>query len=138
VFVSYKRSESSAFALLLHNQLLSEGFDAFVDMRGIPPGEKWLSRIDHEISASDVFVCLIGKSTLESANVIQEIKWAIEKEIVAIPIWHNGYTYQSGSYSEIAEFLDERNAIIVENENVLAYDGAVRQLMQFLQRPINI
>ncbi len=134
VFVSYRRSESSAFALLLYDRLRSAGFDVFVDKRNIEPGEIWLKRLKDAIVATDVFICLVGKTTLDSENVMIEIKWALDNEIPAIPIWHNRFRYEEGTYPEFHDFLKDTNAIIVD-EDVLSYDNAIIQLLQFLQKP---
>src|SRR5258708_6643148 len=96
VFISYKRSESSAFALLLYDKLIGSGYDPFIDKRGIVPGEDWKKRLMHEIQICDVFVCLIGRETLKSENVLDDLDSALSRrqqvnDFPIIPIWHNNF-----------------------------------------------
>ncbi|KAA0254442.1 MAG: TIR domain-containing protein, partial [Chloroflexi bacterium] len=58
VFISYRRSESSAFALLLKTSLQKEGIDAFIDVQNLIPGEQWDAALQREIASNDAFVCL--------------------------------------------------------------------------------
>jgi hypothetical protein len=134
IFISYRRSESSAFALLLYDRLRAAGFEVFIDKRNIEPGELWLNRLKDAIAAADVFICLVGKTTLDSENVRFEIKWALENGIPSIPVWHNTFHYKLGTYPEFANFLKETNAVGID-EDVLSYDNAIVQLLQFLQKP---
>jgi hypothetical protein len=140
VFISYRRSISSAFALLLHDRLRTEGFDPFIDLQSINPGEKWEDRLRREIGEVDAFVSVMSTGTLESSNVRNEIIWALEREgqegnFPVIPVWHGGYDPAKDItiYPKLASFLNENNAIIVAKEDVLSYDNAVRQLIQFLK-----
>lgn len=134
VFISYKRSKSSAFALLLRDRLHAKGFDVFIDMQKLNPGEIWRERLEVEVKKSDVFICLISPNTLDSENVRDEIHWAMQHtEKPSIAIWHNGYFYDGKTHSEFAHLLDQKNAIIVEPEHVLGYENAITQLMQFLK-----
>jgi hypothetical protein len=133
VFLSYRRSTSSAFALLLHDRLENLRFDVFVDLQNIEPAEEWWKKIDAEILLSDVFVSLIAPGTLDSRPVRNELQFALENNILAIPIWNNGYSYSGGQDPDFDKFLGETNAIRVENENVLQYENTIAPLIQFLQ-----
>lgn len=134
IFISYKRSESSAFALLLYDRLRALGFDVFIEMQKLNPGEVWRERLHSEIDRADVFICLISSKSLDSENVRDEIRWAMKnRDKPAIAIWHNGYSYDGKTYSEFAHLLDEKNAIVVSPEHILGYDNAITQLTQFLK-----
>jgi len=139
VFISYKRSESSAFALLLRDRLEKEGFDAFIDMQNIDPGATWEEVIKHEITIdTDVFISLLAPNTLDSDNVANEIRWALGREgLISIPVWHNGFEgfdKDKTSHTEFEDFLNTKNAIIVDNEHVMDYESAITQLIQFLKK----
>lgn len=60
IFISYKRSESSAFAMLVLKALKEKGLDAFLDM-SIKPGDNWHQHIKEKIESHDHFVLLLGK-----------------------------------------------------------------------------
>lgn len=137
VFISYRRAESSAFALLLMDRLERDGFDVFVDMQDITPGEHWRKRLLQEVVERDVFISLLGPTTLESDIVRLEIQWAGTKTSGAlIPVWHNGFRPEAVTFGEIAELLQQRDAVIVQQEDILAYNAAYQRLLQYL-RSIN-
>jgi hypothetical protein len=131
VFISYKRSESSSFALLVNTRLKAEGLNSYLDM-AIPKGDDWQKRIKDEIERHDYFVFLLGKQSLSSDVVRQELAWAIQFGKVIIPIWHNEYEYKSGEFPvllEADEVLKKTNAIIVSGESALAYHNAIVELL---------
>jgi hypothetical protein len=132
IFISYKRSESSAFALLVRNELKAAGLSPFVDMQ-LQPGQQWHAELEKNIKNSDYFIILLGNKTLESTVTIQEIQWALDAKIAIIPIWHNGFVYKSGDWSKIPMEVDNalRNThtIRVIEENPLTYDTALRELL---------
>jgi len=132
VFISYKRSESSAFALLLRDRLKAAGLEPFVDMQ-LRPGSDWQQELKATVEKTDYFIVLIGKNTLDSQVTIQEIQWAIACNVTIIPIWHNGFHYVSEQYSHIPEQVDQvlahTHTIRVIEENPLIYDTALRELL---------
>ncbi len=132
IFVSYSRSESSAFALLLLARFKELGLEPFLDM-SIEPGDDWHAHLYDQVVERENFVILIGPSTLESRWVRQEIKWALESGAQIIPIWHNRFDDARLSdiqkqYPDLGEFY-KKQAIKVENENAVAYEGAITQLL---------
>src|SRR6185436_647080 len=84
VFISYRRSESSAFGLLIEARLrLAGNPNPFID-KNLVPGAEWNAQLRHQIQRSSYFIALIGKSTLQSPYVIQEIEWAIESNCTLV------------------------------------------------------
>ena len=63
VFVSYKHSESSAFALLVVTRLKEHGLYAFCDMR-LVPGDPWHAELENRVRDSKFQVLLLGPTTL--------------------------------------------------------------------------
>lgn len=98
IFISYKRSESSAFALLVLARLKAEGLEPFVDL-SLVPGEDWHAGLKVRIQKYDYFISFLGKETLRSEVAIQEISWALEANLTMIPIWHNRFKFVSGEWS---------------------------------------
>ena len=102
VFISYKRTESSAFALLVHARLKVHSLEPFVDMAA-KVGDKWYDELHKRIKECDYFIVLLGRNTLKSDMTKQEIKWAIQyrdqgkdyEEKKIIPIWHSGFNRQA-------------------------------------------
>ena len=132
ILISYRRGESSAFALLVLSRFKALGLEPFLDMN-IEPGDEWHARIQHEVTSREHFVSLIGPTTLESKYVRQEILWALDAGAQIIPIWHNGFDdarlagFQA-QYSELGAYF-EKQAIRVEQENAVAYVAAIIQLL---------
>jgi hypothetical protein len=132
VFISYRRKDSSAFALLVLARLKAEGLNAFVDMT-IQPGDNWQMHLKEQIQSRDYFVVLLGKDSLTSDVLHQEVLWALETNANVIPIWHNGFVYRPEEWAtlppEIAEVLGTTHTIRVLEESALAYNNAIIELL---------
>lgn len=132
IFISYKRSESSAFALLVANVLEAAGLEPFVDMQ-LRPGDAWRAELRRSIESADYLVLLLGQTTLESVVTLQEIGWALEAKTVVLPMWHNGFVYRANEWPQIPENVQEHladaHAIRVTEENPLAYNTALTELL---------
>lgn len=132
VFISYKRSESSAFALLANNTLKQHGIEPFIDMQ-LEPGDDWHAELEEHIKNSDYFIILLGNETLNSEVTVKEIQWAIEGNVTLIPIWHNGFEFDTEKWEdlpdEVSQALSSTHTIRVLEENPLTYDTALRELL---------
>jgi hypothetical protein len=126
VFISYRRRESSAFALLLEARLRIAGMPSesiFVD-KNMTGGERWEARIYREIESTDYFVCLIGPTTLTQGSwVNKEIDTLkqVRPQAIVIPVCHNGTrlgqlpsSLASSNGYEIGKPLDEETALDYE------------------------
>lgn len=135
IFISYKRSESSAFALLVMTMLKNAGLNPFLDL-ALVPGEDWSAGLRGRIEKADYFVLLLGHKSLDSQVVRDEINWAFNANKVIVPIWHTGFVYQSGQWDDIPLKLDKllsmTHTIRVLEENPLAYYNAIIELMNRL------
>jgi hypothetical protein len=132
IFISYKRTESSAFALLIATKLKQAGLDPFIDM-ALVPGDNWQASLKKRIEQSDYQIVLLGQETLKSQVTLQEISWALDANVTIIPIWHHGFTYQSGAWDTIPMRIDKllttTHTIRVMEENPLAYNTALAELL---------
>jgi hypothetical protein len=131
IFISYKRSESSAFALLVLARLKAEGLEPFLDL-SLVPGEDWQKGLKERIQKFDYFIAILGKETLKSEVCLQEISWAMEAELDIIPVWHNGFIYRSSEWElppEVELLLESTHTIRVIEESALAYNNAIVELL---------
>ncbi len=131
VFISYKRSESSAFALLVLARLKTAGLEPFIDL-AIEPGDEWHSQLEERIKACNYFIVLLGKQTLKSEITCKEIEWAIKYDRRILPVWHNRFKYVSGKWpvsNSIDAVINEKHAIRVLEESALAYNNAIVELL---------
>jgi hypothetical protein len=81
VFVSYRRIESRAAALQLHDLLTARAFDVFLDTHDIRPGDPFQDVLWHRLCDSDVMVMLDTPTYFDSRWTRQEIGRARAKEI---------------------------------------------------------
>ena len=131
IFISYRRKDSSALALLVLKSLKEAGLSAFLDMT-IKPGDDWHAYIRKQIEAHDFFILLIGKETLGSKVVREEIAWAKAAGATILPVWHNGFVYSSSDWNllpEIDHVLGTTHTIRVLEESALAYNNAIVELL---------
>lgn len=135
IFISYKRSDSSAFALLVMTMLKNAGLNPFLDL-ALVPGEDWSAGLKGRVESADYFVLLLGANTLSSTVVQEEVNWASEAGKIIIPIWHSGFVYQSGDWEDIPLKLDKllstTHTIRVLEENPLAYYNSIIELLNRL------
>jgi hypothetical protein len=131
IFISYKRSESSAFALLVLARLKMAGLEPFLDL-SLVPGEDWEAGLKKRIEKFDYLIVILGKDTLKSEVCLKEIQWAIEAGLSIIPIWHNGFSYKTGEWDvslKVDAALSKTHTIRVLEESALAYNNAIVELL---------
>ena len=132
VFISYKRSESSAFALLVLARLKEHGLVPFVDM-ALEAGGNWHADLEERIKTCDYFIILLGKETLASDMTVREICWAIQYEKTIILVWHNGFDPSSDEWkdidSKVEKAIQQTNAIRVTDESASGYNTAIVELL---------
>ena len=86
VFVSYRRVESRAAALQLHDLLAARGFDVFLDTHDIRPGDPFQDVLWHRLVDCDVMVMLDTPTYFDSRWTRQEIGRARAKEIQVLRV----------------------------------------------------
>ena len=104
IFISYRRKESSAFAVAIEARLRYLGVDPtkiFID-KNIKSGDGWDKAIKKAIKESDYFILLIGPETFtEDDNGINWVRKEFDlvrsdnPECKVIPICHNGQIFNS-------------------------------------------
>ena len=100
IFISYRRSDTIAWAGRLHDSLEKHfpGVDIFMDIEAIPPGTKFSPYIRDAVGSCDVLFVLIGPNWLTAVDnegnrrfddpedfVVLEIKAALERNVRVIP-----------------------------------------------------
>lgn len=132
VFISYTHVESSAFALLLVTKLRHCGIQPFCDM-SLVPGEDWHPELEKQIMKCEHFIVLVGKQTRNSRATVKEVKWALEKDKIVIPIWHNGFEFKPEEWEDVDDqvinAIQRKHAVIVEKESANGYNAAITELL---------
>jgi hypothetical protein len=132
IFISYRRKDSSAFALLVLARLKAVGLEPFLDL-ALEPGEDWQAGLRERIRRYDYLIALLGPGTLASEVVVQELTWALESGLHILPVWHGGFRYQADDWpdvpAEVRAALGARHTIRVLEESALAYNNAIVELL---------
>lgn len=131
IFISYRRKDSSAFALLTLARLKMAGFEPFLDL-ALQPGDDWEKGLRERISKFEYLIALLGQETLSSEICQKEITWALEAGLHIIPIWHNGFEYKSGAWDvslSVDKALSKTHTIRVIEESALGYNNAIVELL---------
>lgn len=103
VFVSYRRIESRAAALQLHDLMTARGFDVFLDTHDIRPGDPFQDVLWHRLCDSDVLIMLDTPTYFDSKWTRQEIGRALAKDIHVLRIvWPQ---HQPNKLSDLAETI---------------------------------
>ncbi|MBZ0321220.1 MAG: toll/interleukin-1 receptor domain-containing protein [Anaerolineae bacterium] len=132
IFISYRRSVSSAFAMLIAAELRLVGFQPFIDIQDIPLGDKWHALVEKRVKESSIFIVVLGPESLDSSYVQKEIEWALENEQNRriIPILHSGY---SADELKIAyPTLQQNNLISIQNDHATDFYAALQLLKNAL------
>jgi len=78
IFLSYAREDKNR-VLKLFNNLIENGFEVWIDIRNILPGQKWSLEIEKAIHNSSLFLICLTKNSIDKRGVIQkEIRLALE------------------------------------------------------------
>lgn len=85
IFISYSR-RNKEFVKQLHQSLVENGRDVWVDWEDIPITADWWQEIRTGIDASDVVVFIISQASLESAVCTMEVAHALRQHKHFIPL----------------------------------------------------
>lgn len=86
VFISYARSDCSAFADDLMAGLEAAGFDPFLDRHDIAAGEAWEARLGNLLQQADTVVYVISPASVGSDRCAWEIERAAQLSKRVIPV----------------------------------------------------
>ncbi|WP_018259671.1 toll/interleukin-1 receptor domain-containing protein [Methylobacterium sp. WSM2598] len=117
VFISYRRVESRAAALQLHDSLSARGFDVFLDTHDIRPGDPFQDVLWHRLVDSDVMVMLDTPSYFDSRWTRQEIGRARAKDIQVLRVIWPEHT--PSKLTDLAE------TIYLESADLAGPDGPI-------------
>lgn len=125
VFISYRRQDSTAFALLVEARLRLAGNHAvFVD-KLLEVGGEWRSELENRIRESKYFILLVGPTTFDSDWVRREIDIAAEAGCIIVPIWQADVLRDERT----PEVVNARQEIRVERETAESYETAILKLL---------
>jgi len=84
IFISYGHKDSTELAMLLKKELVSRGFDVWLDSSKIRAGKEWEQQIIEGIKESQVMIALLSPHSTRSSNqnnkddsvCLDELSWA--------------------------------------------------------------
>src|SRR5262245_12408840 len=88
IFINYRRDDSTAMAGRLHDRL-AQRFGRktlFMDVDHIPPGVDFVTHLNNQVAACDVFLAIIGPNWLNITNEKGERRLDAADDFVAIEI----------------------------------------------------
>jgi tetratricopeptide (TPR) repeat protein len=135
-FISYRRKPSSSLALLLQTKLKADHkIDSYVDTtRKDSTQVQFPERLMQAIIDKEVFVCLLGDSTLESEWVLKEIQQAYDHKKRCIPIFQEGYIPAANPPEAVNYLLSFDGVHIFDVKNVYV-DEAIKQIAELINVP---
>ncbi len=86
IFFSYSRADGFEFARRLAVDLKKKGFDVWIDQEDIRAGLKWDAEIEKALESADCVLYLETEKSGVSANVLDEVYYAIEQNKKVIPL----------------------------------------------------
>ena len=104
VFISYRRVESGAAALQLHDLLSGRGYDTFLDTHDIRAGEPFQEMLWNRLCDSDVLLMLDTQTYFDSKWTRHEMGRARAKGIHVLRVVWPGHT--ATRLAELSETID--------------------------------
>src|ERR1700752_3128744 len=117
VFISYSRRESPFVDVLLE-ALEDEGGNVWVDCHSLVPAKPWLDQILEGIRQADVFLLVVSKASIASANVEIEYKDALEQKKRVILIIFEAVNLPPSL--QACEWIDFRTAFRRKKKELMA------------------
>jgi len=86
-FVSYSRADSE-FALRLVEDLKAAGANIWLDRLALDAGKPWDIEIQEALVACSCILVILSPASVNSANVLDEVSFALKKQKTVIPVLH--------------------------------------------------
>src|SRR5450432_3919690 len=129
VFISYSR-EDKAFVRRLHDALVAQTFDVWVDWEDIPSSADWWQEISTGIDMADGVIAVLSPPYLVSTNCNREVDHAIETKKRLIPT-----VFRDVKPAEVRQELSALNWIFLrENDD---FEASFQILIHALQTDLD-
>lgn len=136
-FISYRRADSASLATLIAVTLKNEhDIDAFVDTRNTDGGGPFPDRLRRAIETTDVFVCLLGATTLDSDWVQKEIAHADTHNKTMIPVFQERYVAPDPVPNAPVERLLQSDGIQILDVRNVYVDQAIEELATMIRKSV--
>jgi len=132
VFISYQRGEGSAWVNMIAREIdQALGARCFVDTTAIDRAEQFPRRIREAVQHCEVFICVLGPTTLESDWVRQEVALAVRYRKPMIPVMLERFveTVEHQQFRPARELLRYDGVRILDQQN-LYVNEALKRIVQ--------
>ncbi|MEB3292185.1 MAG: toll/interleukin-1 receptor domain-containing protein, partial [Synechococcales bacterium] len=130
VFISYSRKDKE-FVQTLHNALVQNHRDTWVDWEDIPLTADWWQEIQRGIEAADTFVFVLSPDSVSSTVCRQEVDHAVQHHKRLFPIVRR----DNFDTSQVHPDLCKHNWLFFrETDN---FDGALKSLNQAIDTDLD-
>ena len=129
VFISYERASATAWVTLIAQELAREhGIRCFVDAASLDRAESTRRRIRSAIRDCEVFICILGATTLQSQWVRDEIAMAWQARKTMVPVLLEGFreTSEDKKARSIRVLLDFGGELILDRQNLYVKEAIQR------------
>ena len=123
IFISYRRSETSALAVQLHTELVQRRFDVFLDRFAVEPGVDFQRRLDEDLGDKAFVLLLESPELRQSRWVRHEILYAHSRRIEILAL-----TLPGTASSELVPTIDDAFRLRLDpsdlsDDGTLSLDG---------------
>jgi hypothetical protein len=133
VFASYQRHSSAMLANLIREKLLGKGIKVFVDTYDMDYSGEFPELLRREIEQAQVFLCLLGATTLESKWVLEEIEYASSIKKTLIPVFQEDYVSPKEPIPTYVDVLLKHNGVTVLDKRNIYIDEAMSKLERMIK-----
>ena len=134
-FISYRRNLSAGWAVLFARELSEKHkISVFVDTQRIDTAVRLPVKILNAIQDCDIFVCLLGKSTLRSNWVQEEIRLAWQNNKPMVPVFQESFAPPSetaGIQPHVAALMSYEGVYLLDRRNI-HIDYSVSELAKII------
>jgi serine/threonine protein kinase len=119
-FISYQRETSAPLAMYFADRLKAQGINAFIDTEGIDRAGRFPPQIERAIEDTDVFICLLADTTLQSGYVVEEIRAAHRFEKPMIPVMQESFGAPPRAVADeaVAALLAHQGLPVLDRRNL--------------------
>ena len=113
IFISYRRSETSALAVQLHTALVQRRFDVFLDRFAVEPGVDFQHRLEEDLGDKAFVLVLESPELRDSRWVRHEIAYAHSRRIELLAL-----TLPGTDRSELVPTIDDAFRLRLSDSHV--------------------
>lgn len=135
-FLSYQRKPSAMLATLIARELRERGLEVYLDTERMDSAGAFPDRLKEGIRSSDVFICIVGSTTFESAWVQAEIKTAVDYQKPMIPVFQESYQQAQSTPDPIIKRLLDHDGILIFDVKNVYIDESIEALARMIENTV--